>query len=174
MNLLPWTIYLTFAGALLALVAGARSATAARIVALFTALAGFAVALLAAADFTPAASLQTLVNIPWISELGIHYHLAADGISLTGDTARQLKEFEKLGYGHLPVCIAKTQYSFSTDPTALGAPSGHIAEVRELRLRAGAGFVVALMGDIATMPGLPRTPAAETIRVVDGQIEGLF
>ena len=83
MNLLPWTIYLTFAGALLALVAGARSATAARIVALFTALAGFGVALLAAADFTPSANLQTLVNIPWISELGIRYHLAADGISLT-------------------------------------------------------------------------------------------
>ncbi len=83
MNLLPWTIYLTFAGALLALVAGPRSATAARVIALVTALAGSAVALYAAADFIPASQLQTLVNAPWISELGIRYHLAADGISLT-------------------------------------------------------------------------------------------
>ena len=98
----------------------------------------------------------------------------ASDISCSRSVLKRFAELEAAGYGRLPICVAKTQYSFSTDPTALGAPSGHIAEVRELRLRAGAGFVVALMGDIATMPGLPRTPAAETIRVVDGQIEGLF
>ena len=98
----------------------------------------------------------------------------ADGISLTGDTARQLKEFEKLGYGHLPVCIAKTQYSFSTDPTKIGAPTGHTVEVREVRLSAGAGFVVAVCGDIMTMPGLPKRPAALDIKLDDnGQIIGL-
>ena len=98
----------------------------------------------------------------------------ADGITLTGDTARQLKEFEKLGYGHLPVCIAKTQYSFSTDPSKIGAPTGHTLEVREVRLSAGAGFVVAVCGDIMTMPGLPKRPAALDIKLDDnGQIIGL-
>ena len=74
--------------------------------------------------------------------------------------------------GSLPV--AKTQYSFTDDPSLLGAPSGHTPEVREVRLRAGAGFAVVLMGDIRTMPGLPRSPAAERMRVVDGEIQGLF
>ncbi|MBS0254710.1 MAG: formate--tetrahydrofolate ligase [Proteobacteria bacterium] len=98
----------------------------------------------------------------------------ADGISLGGDTARQLKEFEKLGYGHLPVCIAKTQYSFSTDPTKIGAATGHTVEVREVRLSAGAGFVVAVCGDIMTMPGLPKRPAAMDIKLDDkGEIVGL-
>ena len=98
----------------------------------------------------------------------------AEGITLTGDTARQLKEFEKLGYGHLPVCIAKTQYSFSTDPAKIGAPTGHTLEVREVRLSAGAGFVVAVCGDIMTMPGLPKRPAALDIKLDDnGQIIGL-
>ena len=78
------------------------------------------------------------------------------------------------GYGALPVCIAKTPYSFSADPGLLGAPSGHIAPVRGLRLRAGAGFVVVLLGDILTMPGLPRAPAAEQIRVSGGRVAGLF
>jgi formate--tetrahydrofolate ligase len=87
----------------------------------------------------------------------------------------QLKRWEDAGYGHLPVCMAKTQYSFSTDPAALGAPVGHIVPVREVRLAAGAGFVVAICGEIMTMPGLPRVPAAEGIRIgPGGAIEGLF
>ena len=87
----------------------------------------------------------------------------------------QLARWEAEGHGHLPVCIAKTQYSFSTDPAALGAPIGHIVPVREVRLAAGAGFVVAICGEIMTMPGLPRVPAAEAIRIdADGRIEGLF
>ena len=81
---------------------------------------------------------------------------------------------QEAGYGALPVCIAKTPYSFSADPTLLGAPSGHIAPIRGVRLSAGAGFVVVLLGDILTMPGLPRTPAAESIRLADGKVEGLF
>ena len=71
------------------------------------------------------------------------------------------------------ICVAKTQYSFSDDPSLLGAPSGHVPRIRDVRLRAGAGFVVVLMGDIRTMPGLPRVPAAERIRVVNGEIDGL-
>jgi formate--tetrahydrofolate ligase len=86
----------------------------------------------------------------------------------------QLKRWEEAGFGHLPVCMAKTQYSFSTDPAKLGAPVGHVVDVREVRLAAGAGFVVAICGEIMTMPGLPRVPAAEGIRFVDGVIEGLF
>ena len=85
------------------------------------------------------------------------------------------EEWEDQGYGHLPVCMAKTQYSFSTDPNLRGAPVGHSVPVREVRLSAGAGFVVVVCGEIMTMPGLPRTPAAETIRLNDaGEIEGLF
>jgi len=86
----------------------------------------------------------------------------------------QFADLEAAGHGALPICVAKTQYSFSPDPTLLGAPSGFVAPVREIGLRAGAGFVVALMGDIRTMPGLPRVPAAERIGVVNGRIEGLF
>jgi formate--tetrahydrofolate ligase len=87
----------------------------------------------------------------------------------------QLKDWESQGYGHLPVCMAKTQYSFSTDPTQRGAPTGHVVPVREVRISAGAGFIVVVCGEIMTMPGLPRKPAAETIRVnADGEIEGLF
>ena len=87
----------------------------------------------------------------------------------------QLKAWEDAGYGHLPVCMAKTQYSFSTDPNLRGAPTGHTVPVREVRLSAGAGFVVVICGEIMTMPGLPRTPAAETIRLNEaGEIEGLF
>jgi formate--tetrahydrofolate ligase len=87
---------------------------------------------------------------------------------------QQFEQLEAAGYGALPVCIAKTPYSFSTDPSLLGAPSAHIAPVRGVRLRAGAGFVVVLLGDILTMPGLPRTPAAEQIKVSGGRIAGLF
>ena len=87
----------------------------------------------------------------------------------------QLARWEQAGFGHLPVCMAKTQYSFSTDPAALGAPVDHVVTVREVRLAAGAGFVVAICGDLMTMPGLPRIPAAEAIRIDDrGRIEGLF
>ena len=86
----------------------------------------------------------------------------------------QLARWEAAGFGHLPVCMAKTQYSFSTDPTALGAPTGHVVHVREVRLSAGAGFVVAICGEIMTMPGLPRAPAAESIGLdADGRITGL-
>ena len=87
----------------------------------------------------------------------------------------QLRQWEEAGYGHLPVCMAKTQYSFSTDPNLRGAPTGHSVPVREVRLSAGAGFIVAICGEIMTMPGLPRTPAAESIMMNDsGEIEGLF
>jgi formate--tetrahydrofolate ligase len=87
----------------------------------------------------------------------------------------QLESFEKMGYGKLPVCIAKTQYSFSTNGDLKGAPSDHIVNVREVRLSAGAGFVVAICGEIMTMPGLPRVPAADSIDVgADGKIVGLF
>ena len=87
----------------------------------------------------------------------------------------QLKDFEKGGFGHFPVCMAKTQYSFSTDPQLKGAPSGHVVSVREVRLAGGAEFVVAVCGEIMTMPGLPRAPAAERIRINQaGLVEGLF
>jgi formate--tetrahydrofolate ligase len=87
----------------------------------------------------------------------------------------QLKQWEDQGYGNLPVCMAKTQYSFSTDPNLRGAPTGHAVPVREVRLAAGAGFVVAICGEIMTMPGLPRTPSAERIFLnEEGYIEGLF
>ncbi|WP_017669472.1 formate--tetrahydrofolate ligase [Blastomonas sp. AAP53] len=99
----------------------------------------------------------------------------AESVSATPAVLAQLDRWEQAGYGHLPVCMAKTQYSFSADPSLLGAPTGHVLPVREVRLSAGAGFVVAICGEIMTMPGLPRVPAAETIRLdADGQIEGLF
>ena len=87
----------------------------------------------------------------------------------------QLRQWEDAGYGDLPVCMAKTQYSFSTDPNLRGAPIGHSLPVREVRLSAGAGFVVVVCGEIMTMPGLPRVPSAEAIMLNDsGEIEGLF
>jgi formate--tetrahydrofolate ligase len=99
----------------------------------------------------------------------------AASVSLPAPVAQKLERFEKEGFRDLPVCIAKTQYSFSADPTKLGAPEGHVLPVREVRLSAGAGFVVAVCGDIMTMPGLPRVPAAESIRLdAEGRIEGLF
>ena len=99
----------------------------------------------------------------------------ADGIAIPDAVTRRLKAFEDAGYGNVPVCIAKTQYSFTSDPTVMGAPKGHTIPVREVRLSAGAGFVVAICGDIMTMPGLPRVPAAEAIHLrEDGEIEGLF
>jgi len=99
----------------------------------------------------------------------------ADGIACDKRVETQFEELEAAGFGNLPVCMAKTQYSFSTDPNAKGAPSGHQIPVRELRLSAGAGFVVAVTGDIMTMPGLPRVPAANSIRLNErGLVEGLF
>ncbi len=96
-------------------------------------------------------------------------------VTLLPPAARELARFESLGYGSLPVCMAKTQYSLSDDPTRLGRPEGFTLTVREVRLSAGAGFVVALTGDIMTMPGLPRRPAAEAIDITsDGRISGLF
>jgi formate--tetrahydrofolate ligase len=87
----------------------------------------------------------------------------------------QLKQWEDQGYGGLPICMAKTQYSFSTDPTLRGAPTGHSVPVREVRISAGAGFIVVVCGEIMTMPGLPRVPAAESICLnKSGEIEGLF
>ena len=87
----------------------------------------------------------------------------------------QLAAFEADGYGKLPVCMAKTQYSFSTDPGAKGAPKNHMVPIREVRLSAGAGFVVAICGEIMTMPGLPRHPAAEKIGIDEtGETVGLF
>ena len=88
---------------------------------------------------------------------------------------QQLKDFEEKGYGKLPVCIAKTQYSFSTDPNLKGAPTGHVLPVREVRLSSGSEFIVVVCGEIMTMPGLPRVPAADSIKLNDkGEIEGLF
>ena len=99
----------------------------------------------------------------------------AEGIKLDSKAKTRLDELEKEGHGELPVCIAKTQYSFSSDPTLRGAPSGHTLTVREVRLSAGAGFVVAICGDIMTMPGLPKVPAANKISLdVDGKVIGLF
>ncbi len=87
----------------------------------------------------------------------------------------QIRTLQESGYGHFPVCIAKTQYSFSTDPGLKGAPSGHVVPVREVRLSAGAGFIVAVCGDIMTMPGLPREPAANRIDIDGkGEVRGLF
>ena len=99
----------------------------------------------------------------------------ADDVAADKRIRDQLREWEEAGYGHLPVCMAKTQYSFSTDPNLRGAPTGHMVPVREVRLSAGAGFIVVICGDIMTMPGLPRNPAATSICLDEnGQIDGLF
>jgi formate--tetrahydrofolate ligase len=101
------------------------------------------------------------------------YH--ADEVIADKSIRDQLKTWEAAGYGHLPICVAKTQYSFTTDPTVRGAPTGHSVPVREVRLSAGAGFIVAICGEIMTMPGLPKVPSAEVIRLNDeGNVEGLF
>ena len=101
------------------------------------------------------------------------YH--ADEVIADKSVRDQLKAWEAAGYGNLPVCMAKTQYSFSTDPNLRGAPTGHTIPIREVRLSAGAGFIVVICGEIMTMPGLPKVPSAEVIRLNDaGQVEGLF
>ena len=87
----------------------------------------------------------------------------------------QIKTFQEDGYGNLPICMAKTQYSFSTDPSLKGAPSGHVMPITEVRLSSGAEFIVVICGTIMTMPGLPRVPAAESIKLNNkGEVEGLF
>ena len=99
----------------------------------------------------------------------------ADGVNYTKEADKALKEFEELGYGNLPICMAKTQYSFSDDSALLGRPSGFKITIRNCRIAAGAGFIVVLTGDVMTMPGLPKVPAAEKIDVTDdGVISGLF
>ncbi len=98
----------------------------------------------------------------------------ASNIRIENRAAARLREIETAGYGHLPVCMAKTQYSFTTDPSVMGAPTGHEIPIRDVRLSAGAGFVVVICGDIMTMPGLPRIPAAERMFVNKrGLIQGL-
>ncbi len=115
-------------------------------------------------DLTLAAKLETVARKIY----------RADGIVLSDTATQNLDEFDRLGFGDLPVCIAKTQYSFSADPALLGAPSGHMLEVREVRLSAGAGFVVAICGNVMTMPGLPRHPAANEMGLDShGNIVGL-
>jgi len=99
---------------------------------------------------------------------------AAD-ISAPAKVRRQIEDWQAQGYGHYPVCVAKTAASFSTDPTLLGAPSGHVVNVREVRLSAGAGFIVMICGDLMTMPGLPKVPSAQRIDIgPDGKVVGLF
>ena len=99
----------------------------------------------------------------------------ASSISAPTNVKKQIDELQANGYGHYPVCVAKTQYSFSTDPTLRGAPSNHDIAIREVRLAAGAEFIVMVCGDIMTMPGLPKVPAAEKIDLdSDGNITGLF
>jgi len=104
-----------------------------------------------------------------------HEIYGAGGVTVGARLQARFTELEEAGFGNLPVCVAKTQYSFSADPTLRGAPSGHTVPLRELRLSAGAGFVVAICRDIMTMPGLPREPAAERIHIdTHGRVEGLF
>ena len=98
----------------------------------------------------------------------------ASEVTANAKVRTRLKELADEGYSHLPICIAKTQYSFSTDPALKGAPLGHAMDIREERLSVGAGFVVVICGDVMTMPGLPKVPASQSIDVVDGQIVGLF
>jgi formate--tetrahydrofolate ligase len=99
----------------------------------------------------------------------------ASDITADSKVRAQIKAYQDAGYGHYPVCVAKTQYSFSTDPKLRGAPSGHVVNIREVRLAAGAEFIVMICGDIMTMPGLPKVPAANSIDVNDeGKIVGLF
>ena len=99
---------------------------------------------------------------------------AAKEVTADAKVRNQIKALQEAGYGHYPVCVAKTQYSFSTDPNAKAAPTGHTINVREVRLAAGAEFVVMVCGDVMTMPGLPKVPSAEKIDLVDGKVVGLF
>jgi len=137
-------------------------------------LAGVVRGLLAqGADFRPlyAPELPLAEKIRTVAR---KIYRAAD-VAFDKGVAKRLAGFAEAGFGHLPVCMAKTQYSFSADPTALGAPEGFVLPIRDVRLSAGAGFVVAICGDIMTMPGLPRVPAANSIGLdAQGVIQGLF
>jgi formate--tetrahydrofolate ligase len=108
-----------------------------------------------------------------VKTVATEIYRAAD-ISCDATIEARFKELEAAGFGKLPVCMAKTQYSFSTNPNLRGAPTGHTVPIRELRLSAGAEFIVVVTGEIMTMPGLPRKPSAEAIRLEDGLIQGLF
>ena len=128
-------------------------------------------------------SNQARFNVLYDNELSLEEKIrktaqeiyGASDIAIESKAATYLSQLQNNGFGNLPICMAKTQYSFSVDPTALGAPEGHIVPIREVRLLSGAGFVVAICGDIMTMPGLPRIPAANSIHLgADGQVEGLF
>ena len=99
----------------------------------------------------------------------------AKSVEFSSEIKDQIKIIEKAGYGKFPICIAKTQYSFSIDPKIKGAPSNHVLQIREIRLSSGAEFLVVVCGSIMTMPGLPKTPAADVIRINEkGDIDGLF
>ena len=125
------------------------------------------------ANFTPLYP-DSMALIEKINKVATEIY-RADEIVADKKILNQLAEWEEAGYGNLPVCMAKTQYSFSADPSLRGAPTGHSLPIREVRLSAGAGFIVAICGDIMTMPGLPRKPAAEMIGISEaGQVEGLF
>ncbi|MGN1414809.1 MAG: formate--tetrahydrofolate ligase [Anaerovoracaceae bacterium] len=124
-------------------------------------------------DFHQSYALDTTIQEKLETICKKIYH--ADGVELTANAKKQAKQLEELGFGNLPICMAKTQYSFSDDPALLGAPTGFTVTVRNLKVSAGAGFIVALTGDIMTMPGLPKVPAAEKIDVDEnGVITGLF
>ncbi|HLH51678.1 MAG TPA: formate--tetrahydrofolate ligase [Roseiarcus sp.] len=124
-----------------------------------------------AADFAPLYP-DDLPLWDKMKRIAVEIYGASD-ISANAAARRQFADLEAAGYGRLPICVAKTPYSFSADPGLLGAPSGHVPPIRELRLRAGAGFVVAIVGDIMTMPGLPRRPGAEKIGLAGGMVQGL-
>ena len=124
-------------------------------------------------DFTYAYEADTSIEEKLHAICTKIYH--ADGVQLTAKAKKQMEQLTALGFGNLPICMAKTQYSFSDEPGLLGAPKGFTVTVRNLKVSAGAGFIVALTGDIMTMPGLPKVPAAEKIDVdEDGKITGLF
>jgi len=119
--------------------------------------------------------LCDLVRVPGDIETIAREIYGAAGVDYVAAAEKNIAQLEAIGLGQTPVCMAKTQYSFSDDPTKLGRPSGFRLTIRDVYPSAGAGFVVALAGDIMTMPGLSKTPAAEAIRVhPDGTIEGLF
>jgi formate--tetrahydrofolate ligase len=125
------------------------------------------------ADFRPIYTPE-MTLVEKIRTVARRIYRAAD-VAIEKAAAKKLRGYEAAGFGHFPVCMAKTQYSFSADPTVLGAPEGFVLPVRDVRLSAGAGFVVALCGDVMTMPGLPRVPAAHAIHLgAGGRIEGLF
>jgi formate--tetrahydrofolate ligase len=99
----------------------------------------------------------------------------ADSVEFSSKASKEIENFEKMGFSNLPICMAKNQYSLTDDPSVLGRPSGFKITIRDITISAGAGFLVALTGDIMKMPGLPKVPAAESIDVdVDGKIKGLF